>query len=138
MAITLEELTNALADVEKEDLEIAVLLVHPSDLATLTEQLAYRELPTPVQRPEWGGWYLGDIWGMAVVRTDSVNQGEPDVIPKAGGVRRLVLALEMARNEARQGRIPKELEPNRLQKLIIKARHNLIKLLGGNVVPPHA
>lgn len=134
----LDEICNSISEVEKEDLAIAVLLVHPKDLGILTQHSGYQTLETPLDRPEWEGRQVGTIWNMALIETNSVDPGCPDAIPKAGGVRGLVESLRMTREEVHLRVLPpKKREPNQLQRVITKTRHSLIKLLGGFTDPPH-
>lgn len=132
----LSHIVDTMADVEKEDLLIAALLVHPEDAKVLASNQDYRACSEPQPRPEWGGELIGQIWNIQVIVTPKVEPGLPDALPIPGGLRGIMLSLSEARATVFKYEPPPPPDPMllQLQKLTFKTRSRLIKLLGGK--PP--
>jgi len=125
-----------MADVEKEDLPIAVLLVHPEDAKFLTSNQSYQACTEPQPRPEWEGNLIGRIWNAQVITTSKVDPGCPEALPVPGGLRGIMHSLNEARATVFKYEPPPPPDPMRLklQKITFQTRCRLIKLLGGK--PP--
>lgn len=131
MTHPLSHFVDVMADVEKEDLTIAVFLVHPEDAHALTSNQAYQACSKPQPRPEWGGNLIGQIWNAQVITTSEVDPGCPEALPRPGGLRGIMHALEYARAIASKYRSPPP--PTRLQKMVFDARSCLITWFGGKL-----
>jgi len=121
-----------MSEVEKEDLPIAVLLVHPQDAEIIAEAETYQACK-PRPRPEWDGELIGEVWNAKVIRTPRVDPGFPDALPKPNGVRGIMYSLREARANTFKYEPPPRRDPNLLQKIILQARNKLIKMLGGHL-----
>ena len=121
-----------MAEVEKEDLPIAVLLVHPQDAEIITEAEKYQACK-PQPRPEWDGELIGEVWNVKVIRTSKVDSGFPDALPIPNGVRGIMHSLSEARATVFKYEPSPPRDPNQLQKIILQVRNKLIKTLGGHL-----
>lgn len=79
-------LARAFTEVERWDLRVHFILMHPEDFDTIAADpsvvdMLCHSLQAP--RPEWGGTLRANIWGASVVVTPRVSIGDPQILPDA-------------------------------------------------------
>jgi hypothetical protein len=94
----LDYILDAMSAVEKEDLRVSALLIHPEDVKSLESCKDFQKYTTSYPRPEWEGKLIGEIWNTKVISTNRIERGAPDAIPYPGGVRNIVFNLDLERS----------------------------------------
>lgn len=144
MSKIVEVVADALAEVEREDLLVGVLLINPKDFEQLMEELKGRARTqanydplTPVQqRPEWQGELVGNLWGVWVVTSTLAPVGKPVPIPAADGTNGILWALSEARERLHEIKPPPPKDPMTLSKTKARVKKTIAKWLGISYTGP--
>jgi hypothetical protein len=105
------KLSHAMNRVEKEDLRVGILLMNHSDWNQEEFELHVEFQPVvSEQRPEWGGQFVGILWGSFVILTSEIPEGNPLAIPLGRGVEELLCSLEDSRRREYSS-LPKSPKP---------------------------
>lgn len=97
----INKIQDIMDSVQKEDLVVSILLVHPDDSNEIKNHKWFIKpyYQANCQRPEWNGIVIGYLFGMTIIETNNITSGLPEAIPTPGGVGVILESLAKIRND---------------------------------------